>query len=171
MSGLLSRRYLPAPNFVRYSPSGGSTRKHSSEHANSKATPKWAGYFQFGILVALLTFESFRWLTVMGLFKASATLFMGPFTWAESLLIPNWALLTYWMLFITMPGRVLTTALVGRILMAGVKPGNYDRGGWVHLRLWAAERFVGLSGINPIIGTQWCRRYAWLLGCRVDSSA
>lgn len=136
-----------------------------------KPTPKWTGYFQFGILMALLTFESFRWFVVLGLFKASATFFMGPFPWAEALLIPHWELLICWMLLVTMPGRVLTTATVGRILMAGVRPGNYDRGGWVHLRLWAAERFASLSGINPIIGTQWCRRYAWLLGCRVDPSA
>ena len=136
-----------------------------------KPTPKWTGYVQFGILMVLLAFESLRWFVALGLFKASATFFMGPFTWIGAPLIPNWVLLICWMLFVNMPGRVLTTATVGRILTAGIRPGNYDRGGWVHLRLWAAERFTSLSGINPIIGTQWCRRYAWLLGCQVDPSA
>lgn len=136
-----------------------------------KPTPKWTGYLQFGFLVVLLTFESFRWFVVMGLFKESAVFFMGLFGWAESLSIPGWVLFICWVLFITMPGRVLTTAIVARALVAGVRPGHYNRGGWVHLRLWAAERFVSISGINPIIGTQWCRRYAWLLGCRVDPSA
>ncbi|KAF3484015.1 uncharacterized protein GIQ15_03339 [Arthroderma uncinatum] len=136
-----------------------------------KPTPTWTGYIQFGIIIALLTFESFRWFVVMGLFKASATFLMGPLPWVESLLIPNWALSLCWILLVTMPGRVLTTATVGRILMVGIRQGNYDRGGWVHLRLWTAERFVSFSGINPIIGTQWCRYYAWLLGCRVDPSA
>jgi hypothetical protein len=105
-----------------------------------KQTPKRTGYFQFGILMTLLTFESFRWFVVLGLSKASVTFFMGPLAWAETLLVPSWLLVTCWMLFVTMPGRVLTTAIVGRILMAGIRPGNYDRGGWVHLRLWAAER-------------------------------
>ncbi|KAE8361675.1 hypothetical protein BDV27DRAFT_160481 [Aspergillus caelatus] len=136
-----------------------------------KPQPTWTGYVQFGILLAFLTFESFRWFIVMGLFKASATSFMGPLPWAERLVIPHWILLICWMIFVTMPGRVLTTAAVGRIPMAGVRPGNYPRGGWVHLRLWAAERFVTLNGINAIIGTQWCRRYARLLGCRVDQTA
>ncbi|KAK6835631.1 hypothetical protein RU639_002372 [Aspergillus parasiticus] len=145
-----------------------STQKHMRV---VKPLPKWTGYVQLGILLAFFTFESLRWFILMGLFKASATSLIGPVTWAERLAIPHWVLLVCWMLFVTIPGRVLTTATVGRILMAGVRPGDYPRGGWVHLRLWAAERFVTLNGINAIIGTQWCRRYAWLLGCRVDQSA
>ena len=55
-------------------------------------------------------------------------------------------------LFVTPFGRMATSAAVARLLLGGLKPGDYPRGGGVHLRLWLAEQVahqvdpVGLAG-------------------------
>ena len=48
-----------------------------------------------------------------------------------------------------------------------IKPGEYRRGGVVHLRLWAGAAVAASFGIGAISGTHWAARYARLLGCRV----
>ena len=44
------------------------------------------------------------------------------------------------------PGGSAIAAGGARLLLRGVRPGSYPRGGAVHLRLWAAERLAELSG-------------------------
>ena len=136
-------------------------------------TPRLVGFVQVPILLVLLTFQGLRWLILIVIFNKLAVLLVGPVTWAEGreLQVSWWQVITAWLLFISIPGRVLSTAGAVRLLTAGITSGKYRRGGSIHIRLWTAERLVTLSGITPIAGTHWCRRYARLLGCRVGTDA
>lgn len=126
---------------------------------------------QFGVIVALLSFEGLRWLIAIGLTKKFFAIRLDATSWAARYAMPWWLIIVGWVVLITMPGRLLTTAGVVRLITIGIRPGIYRRGGAVHLRLWAAERFVAQNRIAPIAGTQWCRRYARLLGCHVGADA
>ncbi|MFF0201685.1 Pls/PosA family non-ribosomal peptide synthetase [Streptomyces sp. NPDC005017] len=64
------------------------------------------------------------------------------------------------------PGRLAIAAGGARLLLRGVRPGRYRRGGSVHLRLWAAERLAEFSGATSLTGT-WLLRYARALGARI----
>ena len=79
----------------------------------------------------------------------------------------------WWVLFgaalmILTPGRMLVTALGVRLILAGIGPGSYPRGGKVHLRLWLAERFADEMGSESIAGAVLLRWYATLLGATVE---
>ncbi|RJQ80751.1 amino acid adenylation domain-containing protein [Pseudonocardiaceae bacterium YIM PH 21723] len=129
--------------------------------------PRWTGFVQAAILLVLYTVQGLRWLVVLGtvnnLLAADIALrsWEHPMSWP--LLIAGWALL------ILLPGRVAVTALLARVLLAGLRPGDYRRGGWTHLRLWTMERWVAMTGIAAIAGTHWSTRYAKALGCRVGT--
>lgn len=133
-------------------------------------TPRWLMVIQAAILLLEMTFQGVRWLTGLAFVKKIFVVVLGPGTWAGRYALPWWVLAVIWAVFLTAPGRLLTTAGVVRTLCFGIAPGTYRRGGLRHIRLWAAERFVGLGGIASVAGTPWCRYYARLLGCRVASN-
>ena len=85
-------------------------------------------------------------------------------------LMPWWALALLWLLLVFAPGRLALSALVARILLRGIAPGEYPRGGKVHLRLWLAERFADEAGAGLISGAGLVRWYAKLLGARVGKN-
>ncbi len=68
---------------------------------------------------------------------------------------------------LTPPGRMLLAAAGARLLLRGVGPGNYPRGGRVHLQLWAAERLADQLGALNLAGAPYITWYARLLGARV----
>ncbi|MEU5889339.1 Pls/PosA family non-ribosomal peptide synthetase [Streptomyces sp. NPDC047461] len=68
------------------------------------------------------------------------------------------------------PGRLAIAAGGARLLLRGVRPGRYARGGGVHLRLWAAERLAEFSGATSLTGS-WLERYARALGARIGPDA
>ena len=82
-------------------------------------------------------------------------------------LVPWWALAVLWFFLVFSPGRLALSALAARILLRGIEPGQYPRGGRIHLRLWLAERFADEAGAGLIAGAGLVRWYARLLGCRV----
>jgi non-ribosomal peptide synthetase-like protein len=59
------------------------------------------------------------------------------------------------------------SAVGARVILAGVKPGTYPRGGNVQLRLWAAERFTEVMGAVSLAGAPWIIHYARALGAEV----
>ena len=71
------------------------------------------------------------------------------------------------MLFITPLGRMSIAALCARILLGGLEPGTYRRGGSVHLRVWLAERLADASGAENLAGAPWLVYYARMLGNKV----
>lgn len=54
------------------------------------------------------------------------------------------------------------------MILGGLAPGSYPRGGRVHLRLWLAERFADEMGAESIAAAVLLRWYARLLGVNVE---
>ena len=50
------------------------------------------------------------------------------------------------------------------MLLSGLKPGTYRRGGGEHLRVWLAERLADASGAENLAGAPWLVYYARALG-------
>ncbi|HEV7173185.1 Pls/PosA family non-ribosomal peptide synthetase [Pedococcus sp.] len=78
-----------------------------------------------------------------------------------------WVVLLGWLVLVSPAGRLVLSAAGARALLAGVTPGRYPRGGWVHLRLWAAERLTDELGAANLAGAPWMRLYARALGAHV----
>ena len=57
--------------------------------------------------------------------------------WAPT--APWWWLALAWLVLFSPAGRIAIAAGGARLLLRGVRPGSYPRGGAVHLRLWAAD--------------------------------
>lgn len=72
-----------------------------------------------------------------------------------------------WLLMIAPPSRLAVTALGARLVLQGIAPGDYPRGGKVHLRLWLAERFAEEMGANSLSGAAWMPWYARRLGATI----
>src|SRR4029079_2920088 len=66
--------------------------------------------------------------------------------------------------FITPMGRMGLAALGARLILRGIQPGTYPRGGHVQIRLWAAERFTEVIGAVSLAGAPWILVYARALG-------
>ena len=83
----------------------------------------------------------------------------------------SWPLVIVFLLVFASPlGRIPIGAFGARLLTAGITPGNYPRGGSVHMRIWAAERWSDASGARAIAGATWVLTYARLLGVKVGKS-
>ena len=81
--------------------------------------------------------------------------------------VPWWVLIVAGLLVVTVPGRMLLTAAIARLLLRGVSPGSYPRGGRVHLRLWLAQQISDLVDPYSLAGATWVPAYARLLGNRI----
>ncbi len=121
---------------------------------------------QLGQLVAtipLRTLGGLRWLTWLAAGTNVATV-LG-FTGLPT--APWAAVVLGWLLLVFPPGRLLLAALGARLVLAGVGPGTYPRGGRVHLRLWLAERLTEELLATHLAGAPFMNLYARLLGARV----
>ena len=78
-----------------------------------------------------------------------------------------WVVVLGWLVLVSPAGRLVLSAAGARALLAGVTPGRYPRGGWVHLRLWAADRLTDELGAANLAGAPWMRLYARALGAHV----
>jgi non-ribosomal peptide synthetase-like protein len=81
--------------------------------------------------------------------------------------VPWWSLAVAWLVLFSPAGRIGIAAGGARLLLLGVRPGSYPRGGSVHVRLWAATRLAELSGATGVSGASWTIRYARALGARI----
>ncbi|GAB3851298.1 non-ribosomal peptide synthetase [Nocardioides maradonensis] len=80
---------------------------------------------------------------------------------------PWWLLAVSLLLFVSPWGRILLSAGLIRLVLNGVGPGTYPRGGKVHLRLWAAERIGDELGATGLTGAPYIIWYARLLGAKI----
>lgn len=78
-----------------------------------------------------------------------------------------WVLGVAALLVVTAPGRMLIAGLAARLLLRGVEPGSYPRGGRVHLRLWLAQHVTDLVDPYSLAGAAWVPAYARLLGAKI----
>ncbi|HJX80258.1 Pls/PosA family non-ribosomal peptide synthetase [Glutamicibacter sp.] len=133
----------------------------------SRPTPWWTALVQAPVIGALYSIIGLRYLTGMALVCWVL------FNFIDASWVPNPPLvpiLTAWVVLYTLPFRVLFALLSARLLLAGVQPGNYRRGGWVHLRLWAVDRIVTFAKIEPIMGTPLGIWYARALGNKIGDN-
>ncbi|WP_378144133.1 Pls/PosA family non-ribosomal peptide synthetase [Cnuibacter sp. UC19_7] len=80
---------------------------------------------------------------------------------------PWWLLVIGLVLFATPFGRMALSVAASRLLLAGLKPGDYPRGGSWHLRLWLAEQVAHQVAAVSLAGAPWINYYARALGARI----
>ncbi|WP_330303425.1 MULTISPECIES: Pls/PosA family non-ribosomal peptide synthetase [unclassified Streptomyces] len=120
---------------------------------------------QLLLLVPLFTLLGLRW-TVALAALGNVLHWFGPYPWAPS--ASWWLVAAGTLVFFSPPGRLAIAAGGARLLLRGVGPGRYPRGGSVHLRLWTAERLAEFSGATSLTGS-WLERYARALGAKVGA--
>ena len=129
-----------------------------------RPVPAWSQLVQLLALVPMRTAVALRWLTALAavnnvLAAAWEVPWAAPVSW--------WWVLAGWVLTVSPVGRMGLSALVARVLLAGLQPGTYPRGGGVHLRLWTAERFAdGFGAVTPATAP-YIGLYARALGAKV----
>jgi non-ribosomal peptide synthetase-like protein len=124
---------------------------------------------QVGQVVAtwpLRTLSGLRWLTWLAA-GADLTAAIGApgLAWVPT--VSWWWVALGWAILILPPGRMLAGALGARLILRGIGPGSYPRGGRVHLRMWLAERLADELGTANLSGAVLMRWYARLLGAHV----
>ena len=124
-----------------------------------RPTPRRAGLLQGLLMLPMLALVGLRWTTVLA---ALGNLLV---PWAPQ--VSWWWIAAAWVLLFSPPGRIAVAAAGARLLLRGVRPGNYPRGGGVHLRLWAAERLADLTGATGVAGAGWMITYAKALGAQI----
>lgn len=123
--------------------------------------PPAARAAQVALSLPLATLTGLQWLTWLALANNVAAE-LHPLPWLVPL--PWWLVALAFVIFITPLGRMGIAVVGARILLAGLKPGTYPRGGSVHLRVWLAERLGEASGAENIACAPWMVYYARALG-------
>ncbi|MEU4222306.1 amino acid adenylation domain-containing protein [Actinoplanes sp. NPDC026623] len=129
-----------------------------------RPTPRRAGFLQGLLLLPMLALVGLRWLTVVAALGNVLALFVAV-PWAPA--VSWWWVALGWALLFSPIGRIALSAGGARLLLRGVRPGSYPRGGGVHLRLWAAERLAELTGATGVAGASWTTTYARALGAKI----
>ncbi|MER6085539.1 Pls/PosA family non-ribosomal peptide synthetase [Streptomyces sp. NPDC001833] len=122
--------------------------------------PRGAQLVQLLLLLPLFTLLGVRWTVVL----AALGNVLGGYGWLPT--APWWLVAVGALVLFTPPGRIALAAGGARLLLRGLKPGTYPRGGSVHLRLWAAERLAESAGATTLTGS-WLERYARALGAKI----
>ncbi|MEU9917966.1 Pls/PosA family non-ribosomal peptide synthetase [Streptomyces sp. NPDC051001] len=125
--------------------------------------PVRAQVIQLLAMVPLFTLLGLRWTVVL-----AALGNVLPYAWLPT--ASWWLVGAAALVLFSPPGRLAIAAGGARLLLRGVRPGRYARGGGVHLRLWAAERLAEFSGATSLTGS-WLERYARALGARIGPDA
>ncbi|BBH69365.1 amino acid adenylation protein [Actinoplanes sp. OR16] len=123
-----------------------------------RPTPRRAGLVQALLVLPMLMLVGLRWFVVLAALSNLVS-------WAPHL--SWWWIAAGWLVLFSPPGRIAVAATGARLLLRGVRPGKYPRGGGVHLRLWAAERLADLTGATSVAGAGWMITYAKALGARI----
>ncbi|MFK3985071.1 Pls/PosA family non-ribosomal peptide synthetase [Micromonospora sp. NPDC050397] len=128
-----------------------------------RPTPRRTGLVQSALMLPLLGVVGLRWVVTLAAINNVLALF-GSYPWAPT--VSWWWVVLGWLLVISPAGRIAIAAGGARLLLRGLTPGSYPRGGGVHLRLWAAERLAAASGATNLAGV-WITYYARALGARI----
>ncbi|WP_448061705.1 Pls/PosA family non-ribosomal peptide synthetase [Cellulomonas hominis] len=127
-------------------------------------TPRRAQLVQTVAALPLALLPGLRWLTWLGALD-NVLAWTGRVPWAGH--VSWWWVLVGWLVLVTPAGRMGSTVLVARVLLRGLRPGHYPRGGGVHLRLWWVEAFAAAAGADNLAGAPWVATYARALGATV----
>lgn len=124
-------------------------------------TPIPAQVLQVALTLPLATLTALQWLTWLAVMNnIAASIHRMP--WLVT--IDWWVVLAAFIVFITPLGRMAIAVLGARVLLHGLQPGTYRRGGSEHLRVWLAERLAEASGAENQAGAPWLVYYARALG-------
>jgi len=132
---------------------------------NVAPTPRSTQLVQTALGIPVHILAGIRW--VIYLLVLDNLLNLAGAHWAPA--ISWWLPIIGFVVFITPIGRMFISIVAARLLLRGLRPGNYPRGGGVHLRLWLAEQIAGLSGATNLAGAPWISYYARALGAKVAS--
>nr|WP_243727583.1 Pls/PosA family non-ribosomal peptide synthetase [Actinocrispum wychmicini] len=124
--------------------------------------PRKAAVAQTLLMVPLLTLVGLRWMVALAALN-------NIFSWGPT--VSWWFVGLGWLLFVSPPGRLGIAAGAARLLLKGLKPGSYQRGGSVHLRLWLAERVAATTGVSNLSNAPWITYYARVLGAKIGRDA
>ena len=138
------------------------------ERPTPERIPALAGVFQFLTVCGIYVVNALRYI-IGSLLVVWALGFFFDAGWVPKL--PLLPLLIPWILLFSMPGKIAQATVVVRLLTIGVRPGDYRRGGWTHLRVWAATRFVTYLRLEPVLGTPTAPLLYRLFGCQVGGGA
>ncbi|WP_330257524.1 AMP-binding protein [Nocardia sp. NBC_00565] len=131
-----------------------------------RPTPRSAQWAQVLATIPLTTLTGLQWLTWLAIVGNIAG-WSGSLPWLPRL--SWWWTLAAFLLFISPPGRMAICATGARVLLRGIRPGSYPRGGSVHLRLWAAVRLSEASGAESLSGAPWMVPFARALGAKIGT--
>ncbi|MCU1409681.1 MAG: amino acid adenylation protein [Rhodoglobus sp.] len=130
-----------------------------------KPTPARMQWLQTLLGIPLYVLSGVRWLVYL-LVAGAILVPLGGFGFipvvVPALLIPAIVL------FATPLGRMAVAVVCARLLLLGLRAGDYPRGGSVHLRLWLAEQAAHLIGAVSLAGAPWITYYARALGAKID---
>ena len=143
-------------------------KQSSGERRMPGKMPWWSGLFQTAVVCLIYVLNAARYI-VGSLLVVWALKFFFNAAWVPG--ISFWPLAVGWFLLFSVPGKIAQITVVARLATAGIKPGVYSRGGWTHLRVWAAERFLTFLKLEPILGTPLAPLLFRLLGCTVGRGA
>ncbi|WP_404430980.1 amino acid adenylation domain-containing protein [Microbacterium lacus] len=133
----------------------------------ARPTPRIMQWVQTVAGVPLFVFAGLRW--TVWLLTASWILRLFPgFDFLPE--APLWLIVVGLILFVTPLGRMATSAIIARLLLGGLKPGDYPRGGGVHLRLWLAEQVAHQVDPVGLAGAPWVSYYARALGAKLGAN-
>ncbi len=126
-----------------------------------RPTPFATQALQAALSLPLATLTGLQWVVwLAGLNNVAAAFGLVP--WAATL--SWWWVAAGFVLFISPLGRMAIAVLFARMLLTGLEPGTYRRGGPEHLRVWVAERLAEASGAENLAGAPWMVYYARALG-------
>lgn len=129
--------------------------------------PWWSGIIQLVSVCAIYVVNAARYI-VGSILVVWALGFFFDAAWVP--VVPLAPFVLGWILLFSTSGKIAQATIVTRLLTAGIKPGEYRRGGAVHLRIWAAERFLEFLRLEPILGTPFAPLLFRLFGCTVGES-
>lgn len=125
-------------------------------------TPRKSQLLQLAYTVPLTTLTGLQWVTWLAIVS---NLLQPAIEWLPTL--SWWWTTLAFLLFITPIGRMAICVVGSRILLRGLTPGTYPRGGSEHLRLWVAVRLSEASGAENLSGAPWMVPYARALGAKI----
>lgn len=129
-----------------------------------RPTPLRMQLLQTVLGVPLYVLSGVRWLVYL----LAAGAILRPFGGFDVLpVVPMWSLIVTLLVFGTPFGRMAIAVICARLLLLGLRAGDYPRGGSVHLRLWLAEQAAHLVGAVSLSGAPWISYYARALGAKV----
>ncbi|PRZ43181.1 non-ribosomal peptide synthetase-like protein [Antricoccus suffuscus] len=139
------------------------TIQPASQRGTVQPTRRRTQLLQLGLSVIINTIAGARWVVIL-LLLTNIVGGVGDYGPAPV----SWWLVGGGALILLTPFGRMTVAVLGtRLLLYGVRPGAYDRGGKTHIKLWAAERLTDAVGAANLAGAPWIPYYARALGCKI----